>query len=632
VLQLVALHFIGALAAPVLVRRWGRGAFLPLAAIPGAAAVWALTLAPAVLEGDPARLPSQTVPWVPSIGLALDVRLDSLSWLMVLLVGGIGALVLLYCAAYFSSGSAALGRFAGVFVAFAGAMLAVVTTDNVLALYVAWELTTVFSYLLIGHYFDRKASRRAAMQAIVVTTLGGLAMLAGLVTLAEAAGTYALGALVAAPPTGGLAEVAVALVLVGAVTKSALVPFHFWLPAAMAAPTPVSAYLHAAAMVKAGVYLVARLAPGFAGSAAWQWTVLGLGSATLLLGGYRSLRQHDLKLLLAFGTVSQLGLLVVLVGRGTQAVALAGLALLGAHAMFKASLFLVVGAIDDATGTRDLRELSGLGRRLPLLSAAGVLATASMIGLPPFAGYVAKEAALDGLWYGGAAADRALLAVVVLGSILTVAYGLRFVWGAFGTKPGVEPQTPDRPAALLLLPPALLAVGGLVAGVLPGLGEALLAPYADTYPAGEPGHLTLWAGWGVPVGATSSSSRSAPVSSSPAAPWRRRRTACRSARSTPTWPTGGTCAGSTGSPARSPRARSAARSPSTSPSCSSPSSCWSGAPPSGRASCPTRSGRGTHRCSCSPRPSSPSRRCSPSAPAAASRRSSSPASPATASR
>jgi multicomponent Na+:H+ antiporter subunit A len=421
---------------------------------------------------------------------------------MVLLVGGIGALVLLYCAAYFSSGSAALGRFAGVFVAFAGAMLAVVTTDNVLALYVAWELTTVFSYLLIGHYFDRKASRRAAMQAIVVTTLGGLAMLAGLVTLAEAAGTYALGALVAAPPTGGLAEVAVALVLVGAVTKSALVPFHFWLPAAMAAPTPVSAYLHAAAMVKAGVYLVARLAPGFAGSAAWQWTVLGLGSATLLLGGYRSLRQHDLKLLLAFGTVSQLGLLVVLVGRGTQAVALAGLALLGAHAMFKASLFLVVGAIDDATGTRDLRELSGLGRRLPLLSAAGVLATASMIGLPPFAGYVAKEAALDGLWYGGAAADRALLAVVVLGSILTVAYGLRFVWGAFGTKPGVEPQTPDRPAALLLLPPALLAVGGLVAGVLPGLGEALLAPYADTYPAGEPGHLTLWAGWGVPVGAT----------------------------------------------------------------------------------------------------------------------------------
>jgi multicomponent Na+:H+ antiporter subunit A len=502
VLQLVALHFVGALAAPVLVRWWGRRAFLALAAVPGAAAVWALALTPAVLDGDPAALPHQAVPWVPSLGLALDVRLDSLSWLMVLLVGGIGALVLLYCSAYFSPGSAALGRFAGVFVAFAGAMLAIVTTDNVLALYIAWELTTVFSYLLIGHYFDRKASRRAAMQAIVVTTLGGLAMLAGLVVLAETGGTYTISALVAAPPTGALAEVAVALVLLGAVTKSALVPFHFWLPAAMAAPTPVSAYLHAAAMVKAGVYLVARLAPGFAGAAVWPWVVLGLGSLTLLLGGYRSLRQHDLKLLLAFGTVSQLGLLVVLVGQGSRAVALAGLALLGAHAMFKAALFLVVGIVDDATGTRDLRELSGLARRLPLLAATAALATASMIGLPPLAGYVAKEAALAGLWEGGGGTDLALFAVVVVGSILTVAYGLRFWWGAFADKPGVEPQRPDRPAVLLLGPAAALALGGLVAGLLPGLGEALLAPYADTYPEGEPGHLVLWAGWGAPVAAT----------------------------------------------------------------------------------------------------------------------------------
>ncbi len=500
-LQLVCLHLLAAAAAPALVRRFGRRAFVGLAAVPAAAFVWALTQTPAMLAGPP--YPSQSVSWVPSIGLSLDTRLDSLSWLMVVVVGGIGALVLLYCAAYFAAGSAGLGRFAGVFVAFAGAMLALVTTDDVLALYIAWELTTVFSYLLIGHYFDRKASRRAAMQAIVVTTMGGLAMLAGLVLLAESAGTYRLSELIASPPSGTLVEVAVGLVLLGAVTKSALVPFHFWLPAAMAAPTPVSAYLHAAAMVKAGVYLVARFAPGFAELDVWRWGVLILGSATLLLGGYRSMRQHDLKLLLAFGTVSQLGLLVVLVGLGTQAVALGGLALLGAHAMFKASLFLVVGIVDDAAGTRDLRQLSGLGRRLPLTATAAALATASMVGLVPFAGYVAKEAALDGLWYGGGGAvEDAVYVVVALGSVLTVAYGLRFWWGAFGSKPGVEPKDVDRPAWLLIGPPAALAVAGLVAGLLPGLGETLLAPYADTYPEGEPGHLTLWAGWGVPVATT----------------------------------------------------------------------------------------------------------------------------------
>jgi multicomponent Na+:H+ antiporter subunit A len=254
---------------------------------------------------------------------------------------------------------------------------------------VFWELTTVFSYLLIGHYHERKASRRAAMQAIVVTTAGGLTMLVGVVLLGEAAGTYRLSETIAHPPHGPLVTAAVVCLLVGAASKSALIPLHFWLPAAMAAPTPVSAYLHAAAMVKAGVYLVARFAPAYSDLSVWRWMIVLLGGGTLVLGGWRALRQHDLKLILAFGTVSQLGLIVLLIGYGTRATALAGLAMVGAHAMFKAALFLVVGVVDAATGTRDLRRLSGVGRALPVTALAGGLATLSMIAAPPFAGYLA---------------------------------------------------------------------------------------------------------------------------------------------------------------------------------------------------------------------------------------------------
>ncbi len=499
-LPLVTLQLVVALLAPAAIRSWGRRTFVALAAAPAAALVWALAQASAVFGGG--EMPIERIAWASTIGLNLDFRLDALSWLMVVIVSGIGVLVLLYCSAYFSADSSNLGRFGGVFVAFVGAMLGLVTADNTLLLFVFWELTTVFSYLLIGHYFDRKASRRAAMQAIIVTTLGGLAMLLGLVMLATAAGTYSLSGLLSAPPTGPEVEVAVVLVLLGAVTKSALVPFHFWLPAAMAAPTPVSAYLHAAAMVKAGVYLVARFAPGFSDLTAWRWPVLVLGSATMLVGGYRSLRQHDLKLLLAFGTVSQLGLMIVLVGFGSRAVALGGLALVAAHAMFKASLFLVVGVIDDAAGTRDLRELSHLARRLPYAATAAALATASMVGLVPFAGYVAKEAALEGLWHDGDAVGVAIFVVVVIGSVLTLAYGLRFWWGAFGNKPasaGVQQLNPERPGLLLLGPPGVLALGGLAVGLAPAGLERVLAPHADLYPHGEAGHLVLWAGLGAPA-------------------------------------------------------------------------------------------------------------------------------------
>ena len=500
-LQLLALHLVVALAAPTLMRLLGRKGFILLALAPASVAVWALVHTRQILDGDHVQV---HLAWIPTLDATLDFRVDGLSWLMMMLVGGVGALVLFYCAWYFASGATGLGRFAGCFVAFAGAMLGLVTTDNTPALFVFWELTTIFSYLLIGHYFDRKGSRRSAMQAIVITVTGGLAMLMGFLMLGELpGGSYRISELVAnPPPSSGLVTIALVLVLAGALSKSALVPFHFWLPGAMAAPTPVSAYLHAAAMVKAGVYLVARFSPGFAENPVWTWLVLLSGSVTMLLGGYRAMRQHDLKLLLAYGTVSQLGFLILLVGQPERGIALAGLALIGAHAMFKAALFLTTGVIDAAAGTRDLRELSGLARNLKGASIPGLLAVVSMVGLPPAAGYVGKEAVLEALQHGGEPRHWVLMSVVVLGSILTFAYGVRYLWGAFARKSGVPDTELDREHVGLFISPNVLAVAGIVAGLLPALGEYLLAPYAMTYPDGMPGHLTLWAGFGLPLGLT----------------------------------------------------------------------------------------------------------------------------------
>ncbi|KRC33101.1 Na+/H+ antiporter subunit A [Oerskovia enterophila] len=536
-LYLLVAHLAMALGAPALVSVLGRKAFLVMALAPASAAVYALSWTTRVMDGVH---PTEVTQWVPGLGLELAFRMDTLSWLMLLLVGGVGALVLVYCSAYFSPTASGLGRFGAVLTAFAGAMVGLVTADDMLLLFIFWELTTVFSYLLIGHYADRKASRRAAMQAIIVTTAGGLAMLVGVVILGVQGGTFRLSEIIADPPTGGAVTAATVCLLAGAASKAALIPLHFWLPAAMAAPTPVSAYLHAAAMVKAGVYLVARFAPAYSDTTVWRTIVIVLGVGTLLVGGYRALRQHDLKLVLAFGTVSQLGLIVLLVGLGTRSAALAGLAMIGAHAMFKASLFLVVGVVDAATGTRDLRRLTGVGRALPLTALAGGLATASMIGLPPLAGYVAKEAALEALLHGEGPTwvDAVVLIGVVVGSMFTVAYGARFFWGAFATKKHVaaavaranehvrlnatgkqlvaqrgaglplpdeapiDPARIHRQPVLLVWPALVLALLGLAAALVPHFGENLLAPYADTYPTGEPGHLTLWAGFTPALGLT----------------------------------------------------------------------------------------------------------------------------------
>ncbi|SQD96675.1 MULTISPECIES: Na+/H+ antiporter subunit A [unclassified Parafrankia] len=536
----VVAHLVLAAALPALTGRLGRTAFLLAAAAPAATFGWLVVRIPAVLDaataapsalatpaaagvaattattaavgghGAPAGdLLVETLTWAPTVELEIVFRLAPLALLMALLVTGVGAAVLVYSFAYHAPhaadggvpvpGSAGPGRASAALLAFAGAMLGLVLADDLFTLYLFWELTTVFSFLLIGQDGVSAPGRRSAVQALLITSVGGLAMLFGFVLLGQAAGTYRISRIVAAPPSGAVVTAALVLVLLGALTKSAQIPFHSWLPAAMVAPTPVSAYLHAAAMVKAGVFLVATLTPAFAGVVGWQVPAVALGAATMLLGGLRALVQTDLKRLLAFGTVSQLGFLTALVGFGSRTAALAGATLILAHGLFKAALFMVVGIVDHQAGTRDLRDLSGLWRSVPVVCGGAVLAAASMVGLPPFLGYLGKEAAFEALVHGGAG-ELALLAVFVVGSCLTTGYALRFLWGAFGSWPGAPPSAVARPAAVFVAPVVVLALAGLGLGIAHRGVDRLVAAYADAFPAGAARyHLALWHGPGWPI-------------------------------------------------------------------------------------------------------------------------------------
>ncbi len=504
-LAVLLAHAVATALAPLLVHRWGRNAFYPLALVPLASLVWVALNWPSA-----GRAGTVDVQWVPELWMNITLRFDTLAAIMSVLVLGIGALVLFYCADYFQHHDGhtenRLPSFAAELVAFSGAMFGLVTSDNLLVLYVFWEITSVLSFLLVGHYAERLTSRRAATQALLVTTFGGLAMLVGIIVLGNLAGTYLLSELLVSPPGGVAAAVGLVLVLVGALSKSAIVPLHFWLPGAMAAPTPVSAYLHAAAMVKAGVYLIARMSPGFADSPVWKPIVVSLGLLTMLLAGWRAVREYDLKLILAFGTVSQLGLITVMVGTGGADMMLAGLAMLVAHAMFKAALFMVVGIIDHATGTRDVRRLAWLGDRARPLLVIAVGASASMAALPPFFGFVAKEADFETVLHSptlGAFAP-VVLAGIALGSVFTTIYSLRFLFGAFGRKGHSHPSTRvaemHRPERTFMIAPGVLAAAGLVFGIWPlGIGD-VLESYADTVPGGNNEyHLALWHGLNLPL-------------------------------------------------------------------------------------------------------------------------------------
>ncbi|GAA3934535.1 Na+/H+ antiporter subunit A [Microbacterium soli] len=501
-LVLLAVFLIGSLLFPLLVHWLGARAFLIGALVPAAAFIDALLRTPAVLGQR--SVPFEDVEWIPQLGLHLSMRMDVLGWVLTLIVTGVGALVLLYCRWYFYDDAAEVGQFAGVLLGFAGAMYGLVLTDDLIMLVMFWEVTSILSYLLIGHYRHRAASRRAALQALLVTTLGGLVLFVGAILLVVDAGTASIRGLLQLAPTGPVVDAAVVMLLIGAVSKSAVFPFHFWLPGAMAAPTPVSAYLHAAAMVKAGIYLIARFAPIFALSAPWRPIVIGLGVLTLLLGGIQALRETDLKRILAFGTVSQLGFFSVVIGYGTPGAALAGLALVIAHALFKSALFLIVGVIDRQLSTRDLTELSGVGRQAPVMATAAFIAAGSMMGIAPTIGYVAKESTLTALLedaqHGSMWGWVALIGVTA-GAVLTAAYGCRFLWGAFWRKKDLhgarmpETEWPDPPVGFLASP-IVLAGLSIAAGIGAPAVDVVLQGYAQTLDPGpeEIGHLALWHG------------------------------------------------------------------------------------------------------------------------------------------
>ncbi|MBI1735385.1 MAG: putative monovalent cation/H+ antiporter subunit A [Candidatus Rokubacteria bacterium] len=435
--------------------------------------------------------------WIPSLGIGLSLYVDGLGLMFGLLITGIGALVAVYAGGYLA-GHAHLGRFYVSLLAFMVSMLGVVVADNVILLFVFWELTSLTSYLLIGFEHEEETARAAALQALLVTGAGGLALLAGLLLLGQVAGTLELSALlergdvVRAHP----AYLAILLlVLAGAFTKSAQVPFHFWLPSAMAAPTPVSAYLHSATMVKAGVYLLARLSPVLGDTEAWRWLVAPTGALTMLVGAVLAVRQTDLKRILAYTTVSALGTLTMLLGVGTALAISAALVFLLAHALYKGALFLVAGAVEHETGTRDASGLGGLARSMPITAAAAGAAAVSMIGLPPALGYLGKE-----LVYEAAAAVPVLAGAAVLANVFYVAAA-----GIAGVRPFVGPRLPtptdphEAPPSLWL-GPVLLGGLGLLLGLVPGLGRPLLAPAAAAV-LGQPVEmdLALWHGFNLPL-------------------------------------------------------------------------------------------------------------------------------------
>ena len=459
--------------------------------------VFATTALVVIVEGVGAGTPPvDSWDWVPDLGLRLALRLDGFAVAMLLVVSVIGAIVLAYAGAYFDH-DATFVRFVGLFVAFAGAMSGLVASADLFTMFVFWELTSVCSFLLIGLNDRSATARTAAVRALLVTGAGGLCLLAAVMLLQVAVGTTDFTSLATTHPSGSMVTTAAMLALVGALTKSAQFPFHFWLSGAMAAPTPVSAYLHSATMVKAGIVLMARLAPVFGELAVWRWTVVLCGGTTMLLGGARAMRQTDGKLLLAHSTVSQLGLLTVLVGLGVPGATYAGVAHLVAHAVFKAGLFLGVGVVDHATGTRDIRRLSGLGRELPVVAVTMTTLAASMAGLPPLLGFVTKEGALTALLDADAgAAGTVALVAVVAGSVLSVAYSVRLVRGMFGVDTSVTDPARVHHAASwwLVWPTVVFTAVSLVAGLgAHTVGGWLVSPVTSLDAAAR-GALHLWPG------------------------------------------------------------------------------------------------------------------------------------------
>jgi len=445
--------------------------------------------------------------WVPSLGLNFVLRLDGFAWLFSMLVLGIGTLVSLY-ARYYMSPDDPVPRFFSFFLAFMGAMLGLVMSGNLIQIVFFWELTSVFSFLLIGYWHHRADARRGAYMALMVTGAGGLALLVGVMLLGHVVGSYDLDRVLAsgdAIRAHALYPVLLTLILIGALSKSAQFPFHFWLPHAMAAPTPVSAYLHSATMVKAGVFLLARLWPALSGSEQWFWIVSGAGACTLVIGAYAAIFQTDLKGLLAYSTLSHLGLITLLLGLNSPLAAVAAVFHILNHATFKASLFMAAGIIDHESGTRDIRKLSGLIKLMPYTATLAMVASAAMAGVPLLNGFLSKEMFFAETVFITSTAwvESALPVIATVAGTFSVAYSLRFTVDVFfGPKATNLPHTPHEPPRWMRVPVELLVLACLIVGIFPAQSVGpLLAAAAQPVVGGTlPEYsLAIWHGLNAPM-------------------------------------------------------------------------------------------------------------------------------------
>ncbi|OSZ75620.1 cation:proton antiporter [Hydrogenophaga sp. IBVHS1] len=485
---LVFSTFAAGFVAPALVRRGVTHAF---ALVPATLFLAFLSWWPEVTGGE---VILQQHAWIPSLGVSLSLRLDGLSLLFALLITGIGTGIYLYAASYLR-GSTDLPRFFAFLTLFMGAMLGAVLADDLIALLVFWELTSLTSFLLIGYEPEKAASRRAAQQGLLITVAGGLCLLAGIVLLGTAAGSLRITDILAQGPMllgHPLTPAIIVLVALGAFAKSAQAPLHAWLANAMAAPTPVSAFLHSATMVKLGVYLLARMNPALGEHPLWSALLVPVGLLTMVTGTLLALRASDLKRVLAYSTVVSLGTLVMLIGLPHPMAATAVVTFLLAHALYKASLFMVAGIVDHATGTRDASRLGGLARTMPVTTLVVVMAGLSMAGLPPFVGFIGKEliyeVALGGSWWPLAVALLANVCMVVVAGVVA---GRCF----FGTAQPT-PSAPHDPGATMWVGPMVLAALGLLFGLMPQWPAALLAPAASAVAGhGVELQLSLWHGF-----------------------------------------------------------------------------------------------------------------------------------------
>jgi multicomponent K+:H+ antiporter subunit A len=445
--------------------------------------------------------------WAPSLGLELYLRMDGYAWLFALLVSFMGVLVVLY-ARYYMSPQDPVPRFFSFLMAFMGAMLGIVLSGNLIQLVIFWELTSLTSFMLIAYWYHRADARRGARMALIVTATGGMCLLLGVAWLGSIVGSYDLDSVLAAGAQIRAHEyypVVLALILLGALTKSAQFPFHFWLPNAMAAPTPVSAYLHSATMVKAGVFLLARLWPALAGTSQWFWILCSVGLCSLLLGAAAALFQRDLKGVLAYSTISHLGLITLLLGMNSQLALVAAVFHMMNHATFKASLFMAAGIVDHETGTRDMRRLSGLSHAMPVTATVAMVAAAAMAGVPLLNGFLSKEMFFAETIF---AAEKMLTrvglpTVATVASMFSVAYSARFIHSVFFGPPARElPRQPHEPTRGMLAPSVLLVLACLLVGVLPEqtIGPSLQLAVRAILGADAPEFsLQIWHGFTTPL-------------------------------------------------------------------------------------------------------------------------------------